>query len=57
MDFIELIFHVSPDRGNGTLESLFISSVVLSAVFIVSRRWMFRSRRAREAAKTACAAQ
>jgi hypothetical protein len=52
MDFIEVIFHVSPDHGNGTLELLCVLSFVLGAVFIISRRWISCSRRAREVAKT-----
>jgi hypothetical protein len=38
MDFIERIFHWSPDHGNGTLEVLILVSVLLvPVVFAVVR--------------------
>jgi hypothetical protein len=36
MDFIERIFHVSPDGGNGSLEALY---VVVIGVWVVGLGW------------------
>lgn len=36
MDFIEWIFGVSPDGGNGTLEILYVVSIA-AAIAVVSR--------------------
>ncbi len=50
MDFIERIFHWSPDHGNGMLEALIFASVlVVPVVFALVRAvvGMARSRRLR----------
>jgi hypothetical protein len=43
-DWIEEVFHIDPDRGNGTLEAAIV--VVLGAVSIVSlaQAWSIRRR-------------
>lgn len=38
MDFIERIFGISPDGGNGSTEMMIIGTAVLLAAF-VARRW------------------
>jgi hypothetical protein len=47
MDFIERIFGVSPDGGNGSLELLYAASVVVAAVLaayaLFRRRTLQRS--------------
>jgi hypothetical protein len=35
MDFIEQIFGVSPDGGSGSLELLYVASIVVAAVFAI----------------------
>jgi hypothetical protein len=45
MDFIERIFGVSPDGGNGTLELLYVVSIA-AAVTVVSREF-YRRRKLR----------
>ncbi len=45
MDFIERLFHVAPDRGNGTLELAFFLAVV--AVIVLSLARTSRTRRRR----------
>jgi hypothetical protein len=43
MDFIERLFGVSPDGGNGSLEALYL----IAAVIVVSLGWtLWRRRRA-----------
>ena len=42
MDFVERIFHISPDNGNGTLEIAILIAVLLPA--IVAAIWRRRSR-------------
>jgi hypothetical protein len=37
MDFLERVFHVDPDGGNGTLEALYIVVAAL-LVIVVSKR-------------------
>jgi hypothetical protein len=37
MDFIERIFGISPDGGNGTLELLYVVSIV-TAIAVISYR-------------------
>jgi MYXO-CTERM domain-containing protein len=48
MDFIEQIFGVSPDGGDGSLELLWIVAVAIAAVAFVLRRriiaWFARRR-------------
>jgi len=39
MDFIERMFGISPDGGNGTTELMIIAAFVLIAV-IATRRWL-----------------
>ena len=34
MDFIERIFGVSPDGGNGSLEFMYLTGIVASVIFI-----------------------
>jgi hypothetical protein len=46
MDFIERIFGVSPDRGNGTLELLYVMSIA-AAITVVSRKF-YRRRKLRQ---------
>ena len=36
MDWIERVFHVSPDNGDGTLEALVIIVAVLAAIVIIA---------------------
>jgi hypothetical protein len=39
MDFIERVFHVSPDGESGALElALLLGAVLASAVFLLARR-------------------
>jgi MYXO-CTERM domain-containing protein len=51
MDWIERIFHVSPDGGDGTLEAVYYAVAALGVVAFAFRRrlgrWA-RSRRRRE---------
>lgn len=42
MDFIERIFHISPDNGNGTLEIAILIAVLLPGV--IAALWRRRSR-------------
>lgn len=42
MDFIERIFHISPDHGNGTLEIAILIAVLLPG--LVAAVWRRRSR-------------
>ena len=42
MDFIERIFHISPDNGNGTLEIAILIAVLLPGV--IAAFWRRRSR-------------
>ncbi len=42
MDWIERIFHVSPDGGNGTLEALYYALAVLATVGFAFRRRLGR---------------
>jgi hypothetical protein len=37
MDFIERIFHVNPDGGSGTLESMFVLALISIVLLIVYR--------------------
>jgi hypothetical protein len=34
MDFIERVFHVSPDHGNGTFELIYVMALVFAAAFV-----------------------
>ena len=45
MDFIERIFGVSPDGGNGTLELLYLVSIA-AAIAVISREF-YRRRKLR----------
>ena len=38
MDFIESLFGVSPDGGDGSLEALWISAIVVAVVAVAFRR-------------------
>ncbi len=38
MDFIEHLFGLSPDGGDGSLEALWIAAIVVAAVAIAFRR-------------------
>jgi hypothetical protein len=42
VDFIERIFHISPDNGNGTLEIAILIAVLLPGV--IAALWRRRSR-------------
>jgi hypothetical protein len=44
MDWIEQIFHVSPDAGNGSLELLYIASPIAALLIGFVTLW-FRNRR------------
>jgi hypothetical protein len=46
MDFIERIFGVSPDGGNGMLELLYVVSIA-AAITVVSRQF-YRRRKLRQ---------
>jgi LPXTG-motif cell wall-anchored protein len=47
-DWIERIFHVSPDAGNGSLELLFIVSPIAALLIgLVGLFWMRRRRKKR----------
>jgi hypothetical protein len=46
MDFIERIFGISPDGGNGTLELLYALSIA-ATIFIASREF-YRRRKLRQ---------
>jgi hypothetical protein len=51
VDFIERIFHISPDHGNGTLEITILIAIVLPGVIAAVGRhrsrgsFVFRSRK------------
>ncbi len=38
MDFIETLFGISPDGGDGSLEAVWIGAIVFAAVAIAFRR-------------------
>jgi hypothetical protein len=42
MDFIERIFGVSPDNGDGSTEMLYIAVVLAIVALFVARRYMTR---------------
>ena len=42
MDFIERIFGISPDGGDGTTEMMWIAAALLAVVMVV---WLRRKRR------------
>jgi hypothetical protein len=46
MDWIEQIFHVSPDAGNGSLELLFVVCPI--AALLLGLVWLFWIRRRRK---------
>jgi hypothetical protein len=46
MDWIERIFHVTPDAGNGSLELLFIVCPI--AALLLGLVWLFWIRRRRK---------
>jgi hypothetical protein len=50
MDFIERIFGVSPDGGNGTLELLYVLSI--AATIAVASREFYRRRKLRQTSQT-----
>jgi hypothetical protein len=41
MDFIEQIFGMSPDGGDGTLEAMWIGAIALAVVVFAFRRRLF----------------
>ncbi|HZS85226.1 MAG TPA: hypothetical protein VFA50_20290 [Stellaceae bacterium] len=49
MDFIETLFGISPDGGDGSLEVLWIAALVLAAAAFICRR-QIAARLARKAA-------
>jgi hypothetical protein len=50
MDFIERIFGVSPDGGNGTLELLYVLSI--AATIAVASREFYHRRKLRQTSQT-----
>lgn len=59
MDWIEQIFHVSPDGGNGSLEVGIIAGALVAAAMVVASavglvrlvgRWLQAARKPRDAA-------
>jgi hypothetical protein len=49
MDWIEQLFHVSPDEGNGSLELLFvILPVAALAIGYAGLRWFWYRRKKRD---------
>ena len=42
MDFIETLFGVSPDNGDGSLEMLWIGAIVVAVLAVVFRRRILR---------------
>ena len=42
MDFIELIFGLSPDGGDGSTEALYILALVAVVMVVAGRRWLRR---------------
>ncbi|RWM11717.1 MAG: hypothetical protein EOR73_32095 [Mesorhizobium sp.] len=42
MDFIEQIFGVAPDGGDGTTEMLYIAVALAVGVMTIARRWLSR---------------
>ncbi|MER8976704.1 hypothetical protein [Mesorhizobium sp. M0800] len=42
MDFIERIFGVAPDGGDGTTELLYVASALAVAAILVGRGWLRR---------------
>lgn len=47
MDFIERIFGVAPNGGDGTTEILYIAVAVAVGAVVVARRWLRRRAAAR----------
>lgn len=47
MDFIERIFGVAPDGGDGTTEILYIAAVLTILVMVIARSWLRRRAAAR----------
>jgi hypothetical protein len=47
MDWIERIFHVSPDGGDGTLEAVYVAVAALGVVAFTFRRQLGRRVRSR----------
>jgi hypothetical protein len=45
MDFIERIFGISPDGGNGSTELMYLSIFVVIVGLILFRRFVFRAKR------------
>ena len=43
MDFIEKILGVSPDGGNGSLELLYVASIVVAVAFAVNALYRRRT--------------
>lgn len=42
MDFIERIFHISPDGGSGATEVLILMALVFLVAFAAIARWRLR---------------
>lgn len=42
MDFIERIFGIAPDGGDGTLEMLYIAVALAVGAMVVACRWLRR---------------
>ena len=42
VDFIESIFHISPDGGSGLLELLLFAVPIVGASFLIAQRWLRR---------------
>ncbi|QKD20551.1 hypothetical protein [Mesorhizobium sp. NZP2077] len=47
MDFIERIFGVAPDGGDGTTEMLYIAAALTVVAMVAGRRWLRRRASAR----------
>ena len=45
MDFIERIFGISPDGGNGSTELMYLSIFVVIVGLILLRRFVFHTKR------------
>jgi hypothetical protein len=40
MDFIEKLFGIEPDGGDGSLEALWIAAIVIAAGALYFRKWI-----------------
>jgi hypothetical protein len=49
VDLLEQLFHLSPDAGNGTTETLVIAGLVLAVGLVLLLKFSFRTEHARRA--------